>query len=114
MNTKDIVGMCIQNLMRRKARTILTVLGVFTGCCSIVVMVSLGIGMKESQEKMLAEMGDLTIIEVSAQQGGYGKTKLNDGAVTTFRELEGVEAVTPKLSMDNYTIHMLSIRKYAR
>lgn len=39
--------MCLQNLMRRKSRTFLTVLGVLIGCCSIVIMVSLGIGMKE-------------------------------------------------------------------
>ena len=69
MRPKDIFTMCVQNLMRRRARTFLTVLGVLIGCCSIVIMVSLGIGMKESQEKMLAEMGDLTIITVSPAQG---------------------------------------------
>ena len=70
--------MCLQNLMRRKSRTFLTVLGVLIGCCSIVIMVSLGIGMKESQDKLLAQMGDLTIITVNAPQGGRGKMKLDD------------------------------------
>ena len=56
MKRNDLLRMCLQNLMRRKSRTFLTVLGVLIGCCSIVIMVSLGIGMKESQEKLLAEI----------------------------------------------------------
>ena len=69
MKRQDLLRMCLQNLLRRKSRTILTVLGVLIGCCSIVIMVSLGIGMKESQEKLLSQMGDLTIIAVNAPQG---------------------------------------------
>ena len=46
MKRNDLLRMCLQNLMRRKSRTFLTVLGVLIGCCSIVIMVSLGIGMK--------------------------------------------------------------------
>ena len=73
MRKKDLLRICLQNLMRRRSRTFLTVLGVLIGCCSIVIMVSLGIGMKETQEKLLSEMGDLTIITVSAPQKGKGK-----------------------------------------
>ena len=72
MRKKDLLRICLQNLMRRKSRTFLTVLGVLIGCCSIVIMVSLGIGMRESQERTLAQMGDLTIITVNAPQGGRG------------------------------------------
>lgn len=106
MRRQDILQMCIQNLMRRKSRTILTVLGVLIGCCSIVIMVSIGIGMKESQEAMLAEMGDLTIITVTPQQGGKGKSKLDDSAVKTFGHIANVEAITPKLSLENYTFKL--------
>ena len=53
----DIFQMSVKNLYRRKGRTLLTVSGVVIGCCAIVIMVSLGIGMKEAQEKMLAQMG---------------------------------------------------------
>ncbi len=106
MQTKDIFKMCVQNLMRRRARTFLTVLGVLIGCCSIVIMVSIGIGMKESQEKMLREMGDLTIITVSAPQGGRGKVKLDDAAVKKIKAVEGVTAVTPKMSLDDYSVKL--------
>lgn len=108
MNHQDLLRVCIQNLLRRKSRTFLTVLGVLIGCCSIVIMVSLGIGMKESQDKLLAELGDLTIITVTAPQKGKGKKKLDDALVRQIRGMEGVEAVSPKLSMDNYTFRILA------
>lgn len=106
MRSKDIMRMCIQNLFRRRARTLLTALGVLIGCCSIVIMVSLGIGMKQSQERMLAEMGDLTIITVTPQQGGRGKIKLDDAAVKKMQGTANVEAATPKLSPGEYTIKL--------
>ena len=93
--------------MRRKSRTFLTVLGVLIGCCSIVIMVSLGIGMKESQDKLLAQMGDLTIITVNAPQGGRGKVKLDDALVRQIKKLPGVEAVTPKQNLEAESIRLL-------
>lgn len=75
MKHEDLLRVCLQNLLRRKSRTILTVLGVLIGCCSIVIMVSLGIGMKESQEKLLSELGDLTIITVTAPPEGPRQEK---------------------------------------
>lgn len=106
MRRKDILKMCVQNLKRRKARTFLTVLGVLIGCCSIVIMVSIGIGMKDSQEKMLKQMGDLTIITVTPPQGGKGKITLDDAAVKSIRELPGVTAVTPKMELSDYTVKL--------
>ena len=50
MRFADILKMCFDSLSRRKGRTILTVLGVFIGCTSIIVMVSIGAGMQESYE----------------------------------------------------------------
>ena len=81
MRKQDLIRLCIQNLLRKKSRTLLTVLGVVIGGCSIVIMVSLGIGMKEAQDKLLAQLGDPTIITVTPPQGGRGKTKLDDAAV---------------------------------
>ena len=108
MKQNDLLRICLQNLMRRKSRTFLTVLGVLIGCCSIVIMVSLGIGMKQSQEKLLAEMGDLTIVTVNAPQGGRGKLKLDDALVRRLRTLEGVESVTPKQSLEVESIRLVT------
>lgn len=108
MKRNDLLRMCLQNLMRRKSRTFLTVLGVLIGCCSIVIMVSLGIGMKETQERLLSEMGDLTIITVNAPQGGRGKLKLDDPLIKRLRSLSGVEAVTPKLRLEADSITLVT------
>ena len=108
MKQNDLLRMCIQNLMRRKSRTFLTVLGVFIGCCSIVIMVSLGIGMKESQDKLLAQMGDLTIITVNAPQGGRGKVKLDDTLVRRLKSISGVEGVTAKLSLSADSLQLIT------
>ena len=108
MQKKDLLRICLQNLMRRRSRTFLTVLGVLIGCCSIVIMVSLGIGMKETQEKLLAEMGDLTIITVSAPQNGKGKVKLDDALVKRLRNLNGVVGVSPKQSLEVDSIRLLA------
>ena len=53
MRRQDLFHLCAQNLLRKKTRTFLTALGVLIGCCSIVITVSLGVGMKETQEKAL-------------------------------------------------------------
>ncbi len=111
MKGRDIARMCFQNLFRRKARTLLTVLGVVIGCCSIVIMVSLGIGMKESQEKMLSEMGDLTIISVSPSSGKRS-ANLNDAAVEQMKKISGVEAVSPKVTLDNAKVFAGSDRRF--
>ena len=42
----DLIKLGARNLLRRKARTLLTVIGVIIGTISIVVMISIGIGMK--------------------------------------------------------------------
>ena len=48
MKFSDLLLMSITNLWKRKLRTVLTVLGVVIGITSIVVMVALGNGLKES------------------------------------------------------------------
>ena len=104
MRFSDIVKMCLDSLRRRKGRTILTVLGVFIGCTSIIVMVSIGAGMKESQDQMIANMGDVTVIEVYAN----GDSKLDDDAVENFRAIAGVTAVMPKASLNDYAVQLFA------
>ena len=60
----DIMGMSFLNLWRRKLRAFLTVLGMVIGVSSIVVMVSLGIGIREATVESFAGTGSLTTIRV--------------------------------------------------
>ena len=51
MNWMDLLRMSINNLKRRKLRTFLTVLGVMIGTTSIVVMISLGLGLQQAMQQ---------------------------------------------------------------
>lgn len=105
MRIGDILRLCRQNLFRRKSRTILTVLGVIVGCCSIVMMISIGQGINEQNERTLESMGDLSVITVSpGGSGGYGMgmgggqtqdaaVPLDKAAVESMRAIKGVSGV---------------------
>ena len=77
MRISDLISMTVKNLLRRKMRTVLTVMGVVVGTCSTVVMVSLGIGQSVQLEESISQMGDLTMISVY-NYNSNGETKLND------------------------------------
>lgn len=96
MKIKDLINTCMHNLFRHKSRTILTVLGVIIGCCSVVIMISFGIAMKISQESMLAEMGDLQIISVF---GSRNDTKITDNTIQNIEHIPNVLGVNPKMNM---------------
>ena len=107
MNTKDLISMAVRNLLKRKLRTILTVLGVVIGTASIVVMISIGIGMNESFAKQLEGWGSLQVIDVYPSGGmNYdeesGRMKqekkqdpLDNKAVEAFKQMDHVEAASP-------------------
>ena len=102
MNKLDLIKLARQNLWRRKLRTILTVLGVLIGTTSIVVMLSLGIGLDESQRKSMERWGSLTMIQIyqgmvfDDEGNPVGEAKrLNDDAVAEIKGVEGVIAVSP-------------------
>lgn len=102
MNKLDLLKLARQNLWRRKVRTILTVLGVLIGTTSIVVMLSLGIGLMENERKNMERWGSLTQIRVNqgmvydeeGQPIGDAK-ELNDEAVEEIKQISGVIAVSP-------------------
>ena len=103
MNSKDLFIMALSNLLRRKTRSVLTILGVIIGTSSIVIMLSLGIAMERSFQEQLSYMGNLNMIEIynygGHQEPGMGsapkQVKLDDEAVANLRRIPGVEAVMP-------------------
>jgi len=101
MNRLDLISMSYRNLMRRKTRAVLTVLGVVIGTASIVVMLSLGLAMDKSMKESLSSMGSLNIIQVYSSYQWYGdgqqqpgqQVHLDDEAVAAFKKIPGVQAV---------------------
>ncbi len=95
MKISDLLKLSFDNLKRRKGRTILTVLGVIIGTCSIVMMVSIGVALDKSFDDMMQGMGDLTLIEVYNWGGGKDTQPLTDDVIDGFMDIDGVRISTP-------------------
>ncbi len=71
----DEISLSARNLLRRKGRTALTLVGVVIGTCMVVLMISLGIAQTKTNEEMLQSWGDLTQVQIY----GYGMMQGSDG-----------------------------------
>lgn len=110
MNFLDLLTMSAGNLWRRKLRTILTVLGVVIGTASIVVMLSLGIGLKESYLSDIEQSGGLTTVNVysgneftfydsdSGDSSSSEQLELTDEVIEEIAQIEHVKFVSPVLT----------------
>lgn len=107
MKLPDLLRTAFLNLWRRKLRAFLTVLGMVIGTSSIVVMVSLGVGMRQSMIDSYASMGSLTNITVNnyryvessdGQSSTYKEVKLDKKAVDEIRKIPGVEGAMPQIT----------------
>lgn len=56
MKFRDMLRMSLSSLWKRKVRTFLTVLGVVVGTASIVVMISLGLGLSRASMAEIENM----------------------------------------------------------
>ena len=105
MKILDLFLLAINNLKRRKFRTVLTVLGVVIGTSSIVVMVSLGLGMSESMLQSFKNSGSLTKINISNYGGGASSSKKNpvqltDDSIKSFESIPHVTGTSPSLEVN--------------
>lgn len=111
MRITDMISICFRNLWRRKARTMLTVIGVIIGSCAVIVMISLGLGMSKAMDGMLASWGDLTSVTIRGEGGGMmdsssssskssDKPKLNDKALETLSKIDHVKMVLPRMELN--------------
>ncbi len=114
MSLMELLRMSASNLRRRKLRTFLTVLGVIIGTSSIVVMVSLGLGMQKSMYDELEEYGGMTSIKVYGSgsegdmmmspdggetQGKEQEVYVDDESIEELKKMEHVQTVHPVYSM---------------
>lgn len=103
MRFSDLLSMSVSNLRRRPLRTFLTILGVVIGTAAIIVMVSLGIGLKEQNLELVEASGSLTTIQVleSFRQPGRKEEPehLTDKTAEEFLKIKNVESVYPFLQI---------------
>ena len=128
MKWSDLIRLAATNLWRRKLRSVLTMIGVMIGTASIVVMVSIGIGINQGYIDSLSQSGELTTINISSNTyyGGGGMviiggssssepqeaTKLDDRAVREISALDHVTVVSPQLDMYNMTTKTGKLESY--
>lgn len=117
MSNFDLISLAFRNLLRRKTRTILAIVGVVVGTSAIIVMLSIGFGLSASFQEQIESYGNLHLVDVYGGGGGGGMMYsegggmayfggistdagvLNDKALASMEKIKGVDAVSPKVQM---------------
>lgn len=112
MRWSDLLRMSLSSLKRRKLRTFLTVLGVIIGTASIVVMISLGLGLQQSMYEEVAQSGGTTSLTVTGKDSGGGSYSfssdsenqeaskyITDDTIKSLKQLDHVKSADPVLNI---------------
>jgi putative ABC transport system permease protein len=91
MKTKTLVKVAVRSILKNKARTLLTMLGIIIGVAAVIVMVALGDGARRQIQERVDRLGTnmIVITPGAAQQAG-----VSQGAQTFNRlTLEDADAI---------------------
>lgn len=105
MNNRDLLSLCSRNLLRRRTRTLLAIIGVVVGTCAIVVMMSIGFGLSVGFQEQIESYGNLHLVNVRSNGsmrmdgGSAGKKAVLDmRTIQKIEKLPGVDAASPVIS----------------
>jgi len=87
MKFGDLLSLALRNLFRRKTRTVLTVLGVIIGTSSILVMMSLGLGMSRQTRQLYESAGSMKTITVYSFNQKGNETEITDDTIKQLKQL---------------------------
>src|SRR3712207_4916187 len=75
MNTKTLLTVASQSILKNKMRTLLTMLGIVIGVGAVIVMVAVGNGAQSQIENQIKSLGTNLIIVMpgATQQGGVSQ-----------------------------------------
>ncbi|HZE96961.1 MAG TPA: ABC transporter permease [Planctomycetota bacterium] len=113
MNAADTLSMAWENLARRKGRTLLTSAGVVVGVASLVLMVSLGLGLQRQVVQLFETDESLRTLTVRRVRGDAAKKKaapfnfgldaqmlpMTDKDLDEIRAIPGIASVRPELNL---------------
>lgn len=113
MRWSDLISSALGSLRQRLFRTSLTVLGVFIGTASVVIMMSLGIGMTKSMTESMENDAAMTQLIVTGSgddfansEFGIGSSakskdkKMNAATMNELSAIDGVKSVAPIYQVD--------------
>lgn len=92
-----LIHIAFQNLLSRRSRSTVTILGMSIGVGIIVYLLSLGYGIEKLVIGQVATLNELKILDVSA--GESTTTKLTKTAITKIQSIAGVQKVIPMISV---------------
>ena len=82
----------LNNVLRRKARTFLTLLGISLGVAAIVALVSLSLGLEANALDIMGKVtGDITVM----QEGQMFMSNLSIDVMDDIQNVNGVKLVAP-------------------
>ena len=108
MSSFDTISMCARNLVKRKLRTFLTLLGVIIGTASIILMISFGLATDAMFNQMIEDMAiDMTQVDVHPSWDGQRwcdetngwidsvRRDITDNSIAAISQIPGVLVATP-------------------
>ena len=99
----DYIKMAFRNIVRRRRRTALTVIGIFIGITAVVSLVSLGQGLEQSIEQEFESIGGNKIFVNSGGSltgGSQGASGLTEQDLVAIRSVQGVESAEGTIFMN--------------
>ena len=108
----DMFEIVINNVLRRKARTFLTLLGISLGVAAIVALVSLSVGLKANAVDIMGKVaGDITVMEEGQM---YTLSNLNEDTMRKIENVAGVQMVAPTVMLMDLSKGFNSVGTEAR
>jgi putative ABC transport system permease protein len=93
----EVLQIAFASLRANKLRSALTMLGIVIGIGSVIAVVALGTGAKQSVEERIAKLGT-TLLQVNAQRIAQGGVQLADAKRMTMADVKMLEERATKLS----------------
>jgi putative ABC transport system permease protein len=111
MNFKATFRIALDALLRNRARSLLTMLGVIIGVAAVIITVAIGSGARDSVQKQIEGLGSNLIVVMpgSVTQGGArtgagGASTLTPDDGIAIAKLHGVAAVSPSVTVRSQVV----------
>jgi putative ABC transport system permease protein len=98
----ELAQLSIHNLLRARARLVMTAGGVMIGTTAVILLIALTIGLQSAAESSIGNVASLTQITIrSSFRRDDSSPTLDMDAVKALAALKNVQAVIPTLSLSN-------------
>ncbi len=95
MKFLDFLSYAAGQVTRKRMRAVLTIIGIAVGIAAVIGTVSLGEGIRAQAIGAVEAQSDLTLVEVSAGQGGGAMHLVTGARAQAIAGLQGVDAAAP-------------------